>query len=99
MEDKINREKAFEELEQVNNIEDATEIVKKLEDAQVAADSQLPHLNRAQRRAFKKKHKVEQNIISDTALKLNYIELIQKLRELNEKKEKENNESINSNEN
>lgn len=97
MEDKINREKAFEELEQVNNIEDAAEIVKKLEDAQIAADSQLPHLNRAQRRAFKKKHKVEQNIISDTALKLNYIDLIQKLRALNEKKEKENNEGTNQN--
>lgn len=51
-------------------------------------------LNRAQRRALAKKAgkkgKNTAEAVSDTAKKLNYIQLIQKLRELNEKKENEN---------
>lgn len=58
-----------------------------------------PPMNRAQRRALMKKQgkkgRQHLNLISDTAKKLDYIELIQKLRELNAKKEKEENEGIN----
>lgn len=54
---------------------------------------QMPPMNRAQRRAWLKKHKRRikstAETITETAQKLNYIELIKKLRELNEKKEKE----------
>lgn len=50
--------------------------------------------NRAQRRAFAKKlgksGRAKMGSISETAKKLNYINLIQQLRELNEKKENEN---------
>ena len=50
--------------------------------------------NRAQRRAFAKKlgksGRAKMGTISETAKKLNYINLIQQLRELNEKKENEN---------
>lgn len=59
-----------------------------------------PKLNRAQRRALAKKHKgkgkkfptpqEQMDEINETAKKLNYIDLIQKLRKLNEEKAKEN---------
>ena len=51
------------------------------------------NLNRAQRRALKKKmgKKGEEdlNLISDTAKRLSYVDLIQKLRKLNKEKENE----------
>ena len=54
-------------------------------------------MNREQRRIVKKKMgkkgREEFNIIADTAKKLNYIDLIQKLRKLNEDKEKEDYEA------
>lgn len=62
-------------------------------------------MNRAQRRALKKKVGAKKyaemiansgdeiSMINETAEKLNYIDLIQKLRKLNEKKEKENGET------
>ena len=54
--------------------------------------------NRAERRAFAKKlgktGRAQFGSISETAKKLNYINLIQQLRELNEKKENENYETI-----
>ena len=64
--------------------------------------TQVP-MNRAQRRALKKKFGAKRyaemvadgdivESVSDTAIKLNYIHLIQKLKELNEKKQKENEE-------
>ena len=59
-------------------------------------------LNRKQRRALAKKNKgknkkfaspqEQMEAINETAAKLNYIDLIQKLRDLNEKKVKENEE-------
>ena len=57
--------------------------------------SQIARLrNRAERRALAKKigrkGREQFGTISETAKKLNYIDMIQKLRELNEKKEKEN---------
>ena len=52
-------------------------------------------LNRAQRRALAKKvgkkNREDINTIANTAEKLNYIDLIQKLRKLNEKREREEN--------
>ena len=62
----------------------------------------MPPMNRAQRRAWMKKHrkrvKSTAETVSETAQKLNYIDLIKKLRELNEKKEKENEENENTTE-
>jgi len=51
--------------------------------------------NRAERRALAKKlgkkGRAQMDVITETTEKLNYIDLIQKLRELNAKKERENN--------
>ena len=58
---------------------------------------QLQFHNRAERRAFAKKlgksGRAKMGTISETAKKLNYINLIEQLRELNEKKENENYEA------
>ena len=65
--------------------------------------SKQPPMNRAQRRALKKKMGAKKyaqvqaengdvvSAVSETAAKLSYIDLIQKLRELNAKKENEEN--------
>ena len=56
--------------------------------------NQLQFHNRAQRRAFAKKlgksGRAKMGTISETAKKLNYIDLIEKLRKLNGEKENEN---------
>ena len=61
-------------------------------------NNSAPKLNRAQRRSLAKKAgkkgRSQLATISETAKKLNYIELIQKLRKLNEEKEKSNNEDL-----
>lgn len=61
-------------------------------------DKQLVPRNRAERRAFAKKAgkkgRQQFDLITETARKLNYIDLIQKMRQLNEEKEKEKNEAI-----
>ena len=61
-------------------------------------NNSAPKLNRAQRRSLAKKAgkkgRSQLATISETAKKLNYIELIQKLRKLNEEKEKNNNEDL-----
>jgi len=55
----------------------------------------MPPMNRKQRRALAKKlgkkrqPQMEMEMVADAAEKLNYIDLIQKLRKLNEQKEKE----------
>ena len=63
--------------------------------------NQLQFHNRAQRRAFAKKlgksGRAKMGTISETAKKLNYINLIEKLRELNKKKENENYEQATEN--
>lgn len=68
----------------------------------------MPPMNRAQRRAWQKKHRHNKNkkvnqpvaeTITETAEKLNYISLIEKLRKLNERIEKEIDENENSTEN
>mgnify|MGYP003571632914 CR=1 FL=1 len=57
-------------------------------------ENSVPKMNRAQRRAMAKrmgkKGREQMGTISETAKKLNYIELIQRLREINEEKENEN---------
>lgn len=57
--------------------------------------------NRAQRRAFTKKlgksGRAKMGTISETAKKLNYIDLIKKLRKLNEEKENETYEATTEN--
>ena len=52
----------------------------------------LQPTNREQRRKFNKKYKKQAKTIADTATKLQYIELIQKLRELNKKNEESSKE-------
>lgn len=52
----------------------------------------LPPINRAQRRALMKKAGKQLNTIEETVKKLNYINLIEKLREIN-KERKENYET------
>lgn len=80
------------------------EILKKLEQKTLEQiRKQQPPMNRAQRRALKKKVGAKKyaemvsngevtEAVADTAMKLNYIDLIQKLRKLNEEKEKEKGE-------
>ena len=57
-------------------------------------ENSTPKLNRAQRRNLAKKAgkhgRAQLGTISETARKLNYIDLIQKLRQLNEKNEEVN---------
>ena len=81
------------------------ETLKKIQDFTIEKiNSSTVKLNRAQRRAFKKKYghnppvlqttpQEQQDVINDTAKKLAYIDLIQKLRALNAKKAKENEEN------
>lgn len=65
-------------------------------------ENSAPKLNRAQRRAImkkvgKKNYSEQSNAIGETARKLNYIDLIQKIRKMNEEKENENYEAITEN--
>ena len=61
----------------------------------------MPPMNRKQRRTLQRKNKKNktktESAIVDTAKKLDYIHLIQKLRELNKKREDEDNESSKEN--
>ena len=95
----ITEEQAREEV----NAPTVDEILKKIQDKTLEKiRSQQPPMNRAQRRALKKKVGAkkyaemlgngmnEVEAVVETAKKLNYIDLIQKLRKLNEKKENEN---------
>ena len=79
-----------EELDSPETIE----AVETLINSQVENNSDI-QLNRAQRRALAKKAgkrgRTQLEAIGETAKKLDYIDLIQKLRKMNEEKEKENN--------
>ena len=70
------------------------EAVETLINSQVENNSDI-QLNRAQRRALAKKAgkrgRAQLEAIGETAKKLDYIDLIQKLRKMNEEKEKRNN--------
>lgn len=88
----------YEEAEQEVGAESEEEIMKKITDFTIKKINGGVKLNRAQRRALAKKNKGKKaqtaqksqiDEINETAAKLNYIDLIQKLRALNEKKAKE----------
>ena len=97
---------SYEEAELQVGAPTEEEILKKIEEKTLEKirNQQVP-MNRAQRRALKKKMGAKKyaemvadsgdvvNAVSETAKKLNYIDLIQKLRKLNEEKEK-NGETI-----
>jgi len=81
-----------------DNIE---EIVEETTSAIEDKAEQLQFHNRAQRRAFAKKlgksGRAKMGTISETAKKLTYVNLIEKLRKLNEEKENENYETTTEN--
>lgn len=95
-----------EEAQEQVGADTPEEIMKKITDFTLDKIHQhQPVMNRVQRRALKKKVGAKKyaemiadsgneiSMINETAEKLNYIDLIQKLRKLNEKKEKENGET------
>ena len=88
----------YAEAEKLIGADTEEEIMKKITDFTVQKINGGIKLNRAQRRALAKKNKGKKaqaaqksqiDEINETATKLNYIDLIQKLRALNEKKAKE----------
>lgn len=100
----------YEEAEAIIGGASEEEILKNIQEKTLEKirNSQAP-MNRAQRRALKKKvgtKKYNQmfandndamEAINETAAKLNYIDLIQKLRKLNEKEEQENEDANENN--
>lgn len=78
---------------ETTNIENAQTIEEVTKEVAKSASPQR-HMNRAQRRAAAKragkKGRKQIDVVSETATKINYINLIQSLRELNKKKEGEN---------
>lgn len=88
-----------EEARTVIGADTPEEVLKKIQDYTIKkVREQVVHLNRAQRRALQKKYgkgaklgtlDEQQAVINETAQKLSYIDLIQKLRKLNEEKAKE----------
>ena len=84
----------LEEVEERFKDKTAEDILKEIKAENLQRIQENIHLNRAQRRKLQKKAKKNNmsynEAITDTAEKLNYIDLIQKLRALNEQKEKEN---------
>lgn len=88
----------YEEAEKLVGADSDEEIMNKITNFTVEKINGGVTLNRAQRRALAKKNKGKKKKvpfgnpiteINETAAKLNYIDLIQKLRALNEKKAKE----------
>lgn len=88
------------EAEEKVGAETEEEVLKNIQDFTIQKIKEKTiHLNRAQRRALEKKYgkgaklvatpEEQQEAINETAKKLNYIDLIQKLRKLNEEKAKE----------
>ena len=97
---------SIEEAEEQVGAPTEEEILKKIQDKTLEKirSTQIP-MNRAQKRALKKKVGAKKyaemmaqsgdviEAVNETAKKLNYVDLIQKLRKLNEEKEKENKEN------
>ena len=95
---------SIEEAEEQIGAPTEEEVLKKIEQKTIEKiNSQRVPMNRAQKRALKKKVGAKKyaemvaesgdivTAVSETARKLNYVNLIQKLRVLNEKKENEEN--------
>ena len=93
---------SVEEARELVGADNENEVIQKITDYTVNKINGGAKLNRAQRRALAKKNKGKKakaivdsspmEVINETAAKLNYIDLIQKLRKLNEEKAKENEE-------
>ena len=91
---------SYEEAEAAIGAATEEEILKNIQEKTIEKiNATHASMNRAQRRALKKKVGAKKynemfynpaEIINETAAKLNYIDLIQKLRKLNEEKEKQN---------
>lgn len=79
---------------ETTNIENAQTLEEVTDEVKKTINPQRP-MNRAQRRAAAKragkKGRAKIDLVTETATHLNYIDLIQKLRNLNERKEEENN--------
>ena len=79
---------------ETTNIENAQTLEEVTDEVKKTINPQRP-MNRAQRRAAAKragrKGRAKIDLVTETATHLNYIDLIQKLRKLNERKEEENN--------
>lgn len=79
---------------ETTNIENAQTLEEVTDEVKKTVNPQRP-MNRAQRRAAAKragrKGRAKIDLVTETATHLNYIDLIQKLRKLNERKEEENN--------
>ncbi len=95
---------SYEEADQLIGAATNDEIIKNIENFIIEDVSQKNNfkLNRKQRRALAKKQKNknlknEAEVITETAKKINYIDLIQRLRKLNEIKENENYEGTTEN--
>lgn len=97
---------SIEEAKKQVSAKTEEEVLKKIQEKTIEKiNSTRVPMNRAQRRALKKKVGAKKyaemiatsgdvtTAVSETAMKLNYIDLIQKLRKLNEEKEK-NGETI-----
>lgn len=94
---------SVEEARELVGADNENEVIQKITDYTVNKINGGAKLNRAQRRALAKKNKGKKakaivtsspmEVINETAAKLNYIDLIQKLRKLNEEKAKENEEN------
>lgn len=92
---------SYEEAEKAVGDDTAEKILKNIRHftAVQIRERNMPK-NRQQRRAFAKKFGVgmeKWDVAAEYAVKLNYIDLIQKMRKLNEKKETENNEDATEN--
>ena len=78
---------------ETTNIENAQTLEEVTDEVKKTINPQRP-MNRAQRRAAAKragrKGRAKIDLVTETATHLNYIDLIQKLRKLNERKEEEN---------
>ena len=79
---------------ETTNIENAQTLEEVTDEVKKTINPKRP-MNRAQRRAAAKragkKGRAKIDLVTETATHLNYIDLIQKLRNLNERKEEENN--------
>ena len=89
---------SIEEAEQKIGAATEEQILKNIEEYTLKKiNEKMPQLNRAQRRLLAKKQKKQKGLskeaveaIADTTKKINYIDLIQRLKKLNEKDKGEN---------
>lgn len=78
-----------------DTVEEMLAKIKKLNEEKIS--QQFAPMNRKQRRMFAKKNKGTTDTVSEFAKKLAYINMIQKLREMNEKENEANEDSTEDN--